>query len=60
VEAEDMDLGGNIDSDLALDVDGDGDSQPNVDALDSDSEASDDESKLIDTDDTDCMSSPYT
>ncbi|KAF8501906.1 hypothetical protein JB92DRAFT_3123965 [Gautieria morchelliformis] len=45
--------GGNVYNDLALDVDGDADSQPNVDALDSDPEASDDDSKLIDTDDTD-------
>lgn len=60
VEPEDMDLGGNIDNDLALDVDGDVDSQPNVDALDSDPEESDDESKLIDKDDTDSMFSPYT
>ena len=56
LEAEDMDLGVDIDTNLALDVDGDIDAPPNVDALDSDSDESD-ETKLIDVDDADSTSS---
>ncbi|KAF8583112.1 P-loop containing nucleoside triphosphate hydrolase protein [Ramaria rubella] len=51
VEAEDMDLGSHIGNDLAIDVDGDGDTKPNADALDSESEASDG-GIIIDADDT--------
>jgi len=59
IKAEDMDLGsGDFDNNLAMDVDGDVDTQPSIDALDSDPDESDEESKLI-ADDTDSMSSLY-
>jgi hypothetical protein len=59
IEAEDIELGGTVENNLAMDIDGDGDSQPAVDALDSDLEAPDDELNSIDADETDSESSPY-
>lgn len=58
IEAEDIELGGNVENNLAMDVDGDVDSHPAVDALDSDSEALD-EPSLIDIDDSDSRSCLY-
>lgn len=59
IEAEDIELGGNVENNLAMDVDGDVDSHLAVDALDSDSEALDDEPSLIDIDDSDSTLSLY-